>query len=86
MKSPNIEFHIDELILHGFDTRDRQRIGDALEHELAALFAARGAPAGVNQSGALAHLDAGEFHFEANADAQTISTQLATAIYEGLSR
>jgi hypothetical protein len=86
MKSPDIEFHIDELILHGFPSRDRQRIGDALEQELTALFAERGAPARISQSGAAASLDAGEFQVAANADAQTVSTELATAIYDGLSR
>ena len=40
-----IEVHIDELILHGFTPRDRWQIGDALEHELRGLLAARGIPA-----------------------------------------
>jgi hypothetical protein len=32
-----IEFVIDELVLDGFDPRDRHRIGDAIESRLAAL-------------------------------------------------
>jgi hypothetical protein len=31
-----VEFIIDELVLHGFDARDRHHIADAIEAELAA--------------------------------------------------
>ena len=34
----NIQLHIEELLLDGFDPRDRRRIADALERELARLF------------------------------------------------
>ena len=34
----NIQLHIEELFLDGFDPRDRHRIADALERELARLF------------------------------------------------
>jgi hypothetical protein len=36
-------FEIDELVLIGFDASSRYRIADALEHELAAAWRARGA-------------------------------------------
>lgn len=86
MNEPNIELQIGELILHGFPERDRHRIGDALEHELAALFAERGVPALMNRNNRLEQLDAGEFRVAANMNAKTVSAQLAAAIYEGLSR
>ena len=34
-----IEVHIEELVLHGFDPRDRLSIGDAVQSELSRLFA-----------------------------------------------
>jgi hypothetical protein len=40
-----IEVHIEELVLHGFDPRARWNVGDALESELRGLLAARGVPA-----------------------------------------
>ena len=33
-----VTLHIEQLVLHGFDPRDRHAIGDALRAELAALF------------------------------------------------
>lgn len=42
MRRPDIELHIDELVLHGFDPKDRHRIGDAVQSELARLLAERG--------------------------------------------
>ena len=44
MKPREIEVHIEELILHGFDPADRWRIGDALQKELRGFLAANGVP------------------------------------------
>ena len=44
-KPREIEVHIEELILHGFDPRSRWKIGDAVEHELRRLLSERGLPA-----------------------------------------
>jgi hypothetical protein len=52
-----VTIHIDELVLHGFDPRDRHAIGDALRDELAALVAGgRALPGG---SANIDRLDAG---------------------------
>lgn len=51
----NIELHIDELVLHGFDPRDRHAIGDAVQQELARLLEIRGLTDARN----VEHLDAG---------------------------
>lgn len=39
-----IALHIDELVLHGVALRDRHRVADALERELARLVADGGVP------------------------------------------
>lgn len=44
MKPREIEVHIEELILDGFEPAKRWRIGDALEKELRGLLAANGVP------------------------------------------
>jgi hypothetical protein len=38
----NIDLHIEELVLHGFDPRDRHGIADAVQRELARLVGERG--------------------------------------------
>jgi hypothetical protein len=45
-----IDLRIDELILHGVAARDRHRVADAIEHELARLIAERGVPGGLAPS------------------------------------
>jgi hypothetical protein len=44
MKPREIDVHIEELILHGFEPANRWRIGDAIEQELRGLLAAKGVP------------------------------------------
>lgn len=39
---PDIHVHIEELVLDGFAPRDRYRISEAVEQELARLIAKRG--------------------------------------------
>jgi hypothetical protein len=45
MKPREIDVHIDELVLHGFEPANRWRIADALQQELRGLLAAKGVPA-----------------------------------------
>lgn len=52
----NIELHIEELVLHGFDPRDRHAIADAVQSELTRLVGERGLHA---QSIEAPRLDAG---------------------------
>jgi hypothetical protein len=51
-----VTLHIEQLVLHGFDPRDRHAIGDALRGELATLMTARALPA---EAAHIDHLDAG---------------------------
>jgi hypothetical protein len=44
MKPGEIEVHIEELILHGFEPINRWRIADALQQELRRLLGANGVP------------------------------------------
>ena len=57
---PNVELHIEELVLHGFEPGDRDQIAQAVERELARLLLAEGGlPPSVAQNGGLFHLDGG---------------------------
>jgi hypothetical protein len=80
---PNIELHIEELVLDGFAPGDRQRIGAAVQHELARLLAERGAPPGWEQGGAGARMGAGTMRLTAGAKPEAIGAQVARAVYGG---
>ncbi len=82
----NIELHIEELVLHGFATVDRHRIGAAVEQELARLLMEQGVPLGLAAGGALARLDGGSFTVAPVAKPDQIGTQVAGAIYGGFTR
>ena len=84
MKPPNVELHIEELVLHGFSPADRYRIGEMVERELARLFAEEGVPVAFTSGLESPHLDAGAFHVAANSRAETIGAQVAEAVYGGL--
>src|SRR3712207_3298477 len=64
MTPVNIELHIEELVLHGFAPGDRYRIGEAVQRELARLFAEQGVPPSLVGGGEVAHLDGGSFAIE----------------------
>lgn len=44
MKPREIEVHIEELILHGFEPANRWLVADALEQELRGLLGLKGVP------------------------------------------
>jgi len=81
MRRPNIELHIEELVLHGFAPGDRHRIGEAVERELQRLFAEQGAPLSLMQGGAMEHLDGGSFGVAVGSRAEVVGAQLAQAVY-----
>lgn len=86
MRPGNIELHIEELVLHGFESGDRYRIGAAVEAELARLFAEQGVPPSLAQGGEMAHLDGGTFDVAPGSTAEAIGAQVAQALYGGLNR
>jgi hypothetical protein len=82
---PPIELAIEELLLHGFAPADRYRIAEAVQQELARLFASEGIPQALAQGGSIPWLDGGECELTQGMSAQAIGTQVARNIYGGLS-
>jgi hypothetical protein len=83
---PTLNLHIQDLVLHGFGSIDRYRIGEAMEHELARLFSAQGAPRSLSGPTAVDLLDAGVIKIDSGAAPEPIGIQLARAIHETLTR
>ena len=81
----NVELRIGELVLHGFPPSDRQRIGGAMERELARLFAEKGIPPSLGQGGEASRLDGGAFEVKPSFGAEAIGVRVAQAVYQGLS-
>ena len=82
-----IEFVIDELVLTGFDPRDRHRIADALQGELAAGLATEGL-AGIGRAGARQDLlrapDVRVTEDRAGSRAETLGRDAAKSILRGI--
>jgi hypothetical protein len=83
---PTLNLHIQDLVLHGLGSIDRHRIGKAMEHELARLFSAQGAPRLLASPTAVDLLDAGVIQINSGAAPEPIGIQLARAIHETLTR
>ena len=71
-------------MLHGFAPGDRYRIGDAVERELARLFAEQGVPPSLAQDRYSARLDGSAFEVAPHAALDTIGAQIAQAVYGSL--
>ena len=80
----NLELHIDELVLHGFDPRDRHAIGDAVQQELHRLVAERGI-APVDAPIEIPHLDAGTIDLGPTTRGQGAGPSIARAVHTTLS-
>lgn len=81
-----IEVEIEQLVLEGFDPRDRARIGAALERELGRLLGEGGVPGAWGAGGSVAHLDAGSFEMTPGGSAESVGASIAAALHGGVSR
>jgi len=75
-----IELVIDELVLHGFDPRQRHAIGDAVSRELTRLAGAHGRELRGHRSIEVAGLDAGTFETPSRT-AASAGTGIANSIF-----
>ena len=82
----NIEFYIDELVLHGFAHGDRYLISEALQRELTQLFIEGETTRLLTQGNDVSHLDAGAFDLSPGAKPAMIGAQVAQAVYGELNR
>ena len=81
----NLDLHIEELILHNFPSHQRHLVGAAIEQELTRLFTEQGVPSAWAKGAELGQIDGGAFNVAANATPKAIGSQVAQAIYGGIS-
>jgi len=77
-----IRLRIEELVLHGFDPRDRYAIEDVVRAELATVLADHH----LTKSAAVRVVDGGEVHARSVRETKTIGHAVANAIRGGLPR
>ncbi len=82
----NIEFHIDQLILHGFNSGDRHGIAKALEGEVQQLLSQRGLPQSMQQPQVRSDINAGEFSMNKGMRGNRVGQQVAQQLYKGLTQ
>jgi hypothetical protein len=80
---PPIHLHIEELVLHGFPSGDRHRIGDAVQRELTRLFTEGRTPPALAKSAEIDRLNAGSFQMT-TARPEATGAQVARAVFGGL--
>lgn len=78
----HVEFHIGELVLHGFSPADRRPIADALEAELANLIVEQSSS--LRQSFAIEHTNLGALRIRQGEPSHGIGAGVAAVIFERL--
>ena len=81
---PNIELHIDELILRGVPYTQRRRVVAAIELELTHLIGEQGLPEHLAQGGTLPQIKINAMRMTDDARPQVIGTQIARQVYGNL--
>jgi SpoVK/Ycf46/Vps4 family AAA+-type ATPase len=82
----DIELHIDELVLDGFENYNAHQIGSAIEQEITRLLQEQGLPAGFYSNIDVEHLNAGKFSMQPEAKAGSVGNNIAHSVYKGLQR
>jgi hypothetical protein len=78
-----IHLHIEELVLHGFPSRDRHRIGEAMQRELTRLFTEERTPPALAKSAEIDRLNGGTFPMTTAPRPEATGTQVARAVFGG---
>jgi len=79
-----LELHIEELLLDGFDPRDRHRIADELQRSLTLLLSESQDGAVEQQDKQIERLDAGAVSIPRDAPSGDVGSHIAGAITQAL--
>lgn len=81
----SIEIHIDELVLHGFSSHQRQHITEAVQAELQNLLTLQGIPTSLSGGGSNYIINAGSFNVQQGAKPASIGQGIAGSVYKSFS-
>ena len=76
-----IELHIEDLILYGFNHADRYKISDAVEQELARLINNGGLTRDLSDGINIPQLDGADIQMRHGMRAETTGTEIARSVY-----
>jgi hypothetical protein len=79
-----VKLHIEELVLEGFDPRDRHRLRDAVEREIARLFAGGRASDFLKQHASIEHVNGETFHVAPASTERQIGARVARSVFRSL--
>ncbi len=86
MRKPDVELHIESLVLHGVTPGDRTAVAEGVRAELARLIAERGFPAGLSAADGAAVLDGGSFRSSPGQRPAGVGAAVANAVYGSTGR
>ena len=86
MIEPDVRFHIEKLVLHGFPPGSRYRIAEAVEKELTRLFAERGVPISITENREADRLDGGLLRVASGDASGKVGVNVARSVYSGIAQ
>jgi hypothetical protein len=84
VRRPNVELHIEELILHGFGPGGGQAIAAAIEAELGHLLAIERLPVSFQSGASIGTVDAGSFEARASEQPSVLGARVGRSVYRSL--
>lgn len=84
MRPAQVEVHVEELVVDGADPRDRYRIGDAFQNELARLVGSGPLPEALVHDAAVERADGGAIGAQQPLGPGQLGVRAARAVYRGL--
>ena len=82
-KTPNVELHIEELILRGLPPGSRDGLAEAIEEEIQRLITEGGVPPGLAGLSGPVYLPRASFEVDPRSRAGSIGAQVGRALHRG---
>ncbi len=82
----NIELHIEELVLDGFPSHDKNHIASAVQQELHSLLSHGNLPKRLTRNNNITRLDGGTIQMEPKVNAESTGSKIARSLYGGLQK
>ncbi|MDA4121760.1 MAG: hypothetical protein OK456_01115 [Thaumarchaeota archaeon] len=82
----NIDIHIDELVLEGFDFHDHKRIAASMKVELARLITEKGLGMQLDRTSDLGRVSAPAFNVPTDRNPRAIGREIARSVYKGMKK